>query len=272
MTTPERPAWQLPVGVSRGTWDYVNESTIATDYDQFHAGHPLLELDRRIVDGALPKSPTRADGSARLIVDVGCGPGRNLLPLAQRGFRVLGVDLSNEMLGEFTRKASAQGLADRCSFLRANMADLRCLHDNIADGVLCMYSTLGMVRGRANRRSFLSHAHRILRPDGCLIVHVHNRGSWLRDPGGIRQTVGDWWREKRDKSWELGDRIYPYRGLPSMFLHIYSEKELRSDIESSGLQIANLYRLNRESSGLLSSRWFSHLRAGGFIAIAHRVR
>jgi hypothetical protein len=57
-----------------------------------------------------------------------------------------------------------------------------------------------------------------------------------------------------------------------MFLHIYSEKELRSDIESSGLQITNLYRLNRESSGLLSSRWFSHLRAGGFIAIAHRVR
>ncbi|XZE32687.1 class I SAM-dependent methyltransferase [Pirellulaceae bacterium SH501] len=272
MTKPERPAWQLPVGVSRGTWDYVNESTIATDYDQFHAGHPLLELDRRIVDEALPQSSAREDGSARLIVDVGCGPGRNLLPLAERGYRVLGVDLSREMLAEFARKANSQSLAERCGFLRANMADLRCLDDRIADGVLCMYSSLGMVRGRTNRRSFLSHAQRILRPEGCLIVHVHNRGSWLRDPGGVRQTVRDWWRAKRDKSWELGDRIYPYRGLPSMFLHIYSEKELRSDIEASGLRLTVLHRLNRESSGLLKSAWFSHLRAGGFIAIAHRVR
>ncbi|AMV33229.1 Glycine/sarcosine N-methyltransferase [Pirellula sp. SH-Sr6A] len=272
MTVPERPSWQLPAGVSRGTWDYVNESTIATEYDRFHAGHPLLDLDKRIVAETLPQETARSDGSTRLIVDVGCGPGRNLIPLAERGYQVLGVDLSQDMLDEFSRKAALNGLSDRCGFLRANMADLRCLQDSIADGVLCMYSSLGMVRGRANRRAFLSHAHRILRREGCLIVHVHNRGSWLRDPGGVRRTISDWCRERRDKSWELGDRIYPYRGLPSMFLHIYSEQELRADIESAGLKITTMHRLNRESSGLLRSSWFSHLRAGGFIAIAHRVR
>ena len=44
-----RPAWQLPPGVSRGTWDYVHEVSIATQYDGFHHGHPLLELDRNLV-------------------------------------------------------------------------------------------------------------------------------------------------------------------------------------------------------------------------------
>ena len=44
-----RPAWQLPAGVSRGAWDYVTEPSIASDYDRFHAGHPLLDLDRELI-------------------------------------------------------------------------------------------------------------------------------------------------------------------------------------------------------------------------------
>ena len=30
-----RPTWQLPPGVSRGTWDYVHRDSIATEYDTF---------------------------------------------------------------------------------------------------------------------------------------------------------------------------------------------------------------------------------------------
>ncbi len=270
MTSRERPSWQLPAGVSRGTWDYVNDSSIATEYDRFHAGHPLLDLDRSLVEETLPKEPVRPDGTPRMVIDVGCGPGRNLLPLAERGFRVVGVDLSREMLKAFQSKAEAAGIADRCGFLLANMTDLSCIADRSADALLCLYSSMGMVQGRENRRSFLQHVARILVPEGQFIVHVHNRGSWLRDPGGIRRTIGDWIRSKRDRGWDFGDRIYPYRGLPSMFLHIYSERELKEDLESSGLQIMRFLRLDRESKGYLKSGWFAHVRAGGFMAVARR--
>jgi hypothetical protein len=132
---------------------------------------------------------------------------------------------------------------------------------------LCMYSSLGMVQGRENRRSFMRHANRLLTDTGKFFVHVHNRGSWLRDPGGVRRTIVDWIRSKREPTWELGDSVYAYRGLPSMFLHIYSERELRSDLKATGLRLEHMYRLNRHSSGELKGSWFPHLRSGGFLAV-----
>lgn len=261
-----RASWQLPTGVSRGTWDYVTQPAIANEYDRFHAGHPLLELDRSLIAKHLGPSPIRADGSPRIAVDFGCGTGRNLMPLAEQGWRVIGVDLSLAMLGEFQAKAKSNAHADAAA-IRANMADVRCLADGFADAVLCMYSSLGMVQGRRNRQSFMKNACRILNAEGQFFVHVHNRGSWLRDPGGVRRTLLDWGRARRDPNWELGDSIYAYRGLPSMFLHIYSERELRKDLSTSGLEIRHLYRLNRQSSDLMKGSWFPHLRCGGFLAV-----
>ncbi len=264
-----RPAWQLPAGVSRGAWDYVTEPSIASDYDRFHAGHPLLELDRALIAKHLGLNCDRPDGTPRIAIDFGCGTGRNLIPLAEQGWRVVGVDLSSEMLKEFRAKTN-DWTRPKPATIRANMAKLECFADDFADAVLCMYSSLGMVQGRENRRSFMKHAQRILRQEGRFLVHVHNRGSWLRDPDGIRRTIKDWLRAKRDKMWELGDSIYAYRGLPSMYLHIYSEAELREDLLVSGLKIEHFYRLNRQSSQFLGRTWFPHLRSGGFIAVCAR--
>jgi len=264
-----RPNWQLPEGVSRGAWDYVNEPSIATDYDRFHAGHPLLDLDQEIIANQLGAQPFRPDGSPKIAVDCGCGTGRNLLPLAAQGWRVIGVDLSSEMLRAFRIKAD-QSWRDRVCTVRANMADIGFLKDSSTDAVLCMYSSIGMLQGRSNRRNFLGHAARILRDDCSFIVHVHNRGSWLRDPGGVRRTLRDWWRSKRKEGWELGDSVYTYRGLPTMFLHIYSERELLADLSASGFVLHKLYRLNRTSSQVLRGSWFKHLRSGGFIAVCKR--
>ncbi len=226
----------------------------------------MLELDRRLIAKHLGPAAIRSDGSRRIAVDFGCGTGRNLIPLAEQGWRVVGVDLSLDMLGEYRTKTSSLAQNEAVA-IRANMAHCECFADGFADAILCMYSSLGMLQGRDNRRSFMKHTRRILTADGKFFVHVHNRGSWLRDPGGVRRTVMDWFRARRDPTWELGDSVYAYRGLPSMFLHIYSERELRSDLQASGLRIERFYRLNRQSSELLTGSWFPHLRSGGFLAV-----
>jgi SAM-dependent methyltransferase len=267
-----RATWQLPAGVSRGTWDYATKPEIATEYDQFHAGHPLLDLDRKLIAEHLGESAVRTDGTPRVAVDFGCGTGRNLLPLAEKGWRVVGVDLSVEMLREFKKKSEATPREKPALAIRANMANAECFASDFADAVLCMYSSLGMVKGQANRRSFLKHANRILTREGKLIVHVHNRGSWLRDPGGIGRSVSGWLRARRDRDWEFGDSVYAYRGLPSMFLHLFSESEFRWDLKSSGFRIERLYRLNRQSSSVLKLGWLSHLRSGGFLAVCQPIK
>ncbi len=270
MGSIERPAWQLPQGVSRGTWDYVNDRAIANEYDRFHAGHPLLELDRSIIHSLMPATPWRVDGGRRLVIDIGCGTGRNLLPIATEGWNALGVDLSREMLHALARKSELAGLQDRCGLLRANMTQLDCIKERCADLVLCMYSSLGMVQGRCNRLSFLNHVRRILRPDGLFVVHVHNRGTWWLDPGGVRRALSEWWRSRWNSNWEFGDRVYPYRGLPSMFLHIYSERELREDFKKASLDLVHMHLLDRESSRAVGRQWLSYFRSGGFIAVCRK--
>ena len=270
-TEPElqRPAWQLPPGVARGTWDYAHERHIADEYDTFHAGHPLLEIDRTLVLERAARLRANRSDELPIAIDLGCGTGRVSIPLAEQGWRVLGIDLSSSMLEQVQTKRYRDPItAKRVGLVRGNLAQLSFLQARSVDLAFCLYSSLGMVRGRSHRQTMLKHVQQALRPGGECIVHVHNRGNWLRDPGGVRRWITDRWRSLRDSEWEFGDRVYAYRGLPSMYLHIYTERELRGDLAAAGLELVSMLRLNRTSSGWLRGNVGSHWRAGGFIAIA----
>src|SRR6516165_1271920 len=100
---PNSPAdWQLPPGVNRGLWDYLHSPLVARTYDQELAGSAMFVADQRFAERYF-------DRPGRLI-DLGCGTGRLLVPFARRGFWVLGVDLSEEMLRVATAKARAAGV------------------------------------------------------------------------------------------------------------------------------------------------------------------
>ncbi len=270
----EIPSWQLPAGVSRGAWDYAHLPSIATQYDAFHADHPLLALDQTLIGQVADEVRNKRTDIAKeppVVIDLGCGTGRSIFPLAQSGWKAMGVDLSQHMLDEAARKADSLRLGDQISWLQSNIVELDRLENNSADLVLCMYSSIGMIQGTKNRQQLFDHVRRILRPQGRFVVHAHNRGTWLRIPHGLRMTVGGWWRARRDRNWELGDRIYPYRGLPNMFLHIFSQRELRRELKRSALHIKEMHLLNVSSSQMLTRRWLlPHLRAGGFIAVCSR--
>ena len=62
----------------------------------------------------------RASGAARL-VDIGCGAGRNAIPLAREGWAVLGVDLSTPMLDAAVRRSRDEHVDPRVAFFVAPM-------------------------------------------------------------------------------------------------------------------------------------------------------
>ena len=261
MTRTDRPLWQLPAGVSRGLWDYVHAPHIADDYDAYFEFNSLFDFDESLLLETFTEPG--------VIADLGCGTGRALVPLARAGHRGLAVDLSAHMLRIVREKARDEELAIDC--VLANMVELDSLRDASVDGAICMFSTLGMIRGRVNRRRALAHVRHILRPGGRFVLHVHNYWYNLRDPDG------PWWVAKNlctaplSREIEVGDKWFPYRGLPSMYLHVFRWRELAADLRSAGFEIERRVRLNAQRRHALTAPWlFPALRTNGWIVVARR--
>lgn len=269
-----RPSWQLPPGVSRGTWDYVQSGHIATDYDRFLEEHSHLKLDLEFVRQYLPDIPIGTPpAQSPLIADFGCGTGRVAKCFLPLGYRVVNVDLSLPMLKEAALKETAhsgvQTSLGQSVELQANLVELNCLRRATIDLAVCLFSSIGMIQGRKHRLSFLRSVCDTVKPGQPFIVHVHNRYQSLFDPGGWK-----WLAQSKLSSWahanrEFGDRVYAYRGLPAMFLHIFSRREILRDLNEAGFRSVSLSPLNRRSDGLLPPKTLgSGLRAGGFLAVA----
>lgn len=263
--TIDRPAqWQLPPGVTRGVWDYTRSEPVADDYDNYFSEHALFDIDQPLVDRYFPQHINQP-----VIADFGCGTGRTLIPLVQRGSIGLAIDLSDHMLRIVQCKADMLDLTIHA--VRANLVNLDCLHDEIVDFAVCMFSTLGMIRGAEHRRAALGHFFRILKPGASLVLHVHNYWFHLFDPGGIRWVAVDLIRNMWRTDTQLGDKYCDYRGVPKVYLHSFQKRELRHLIEHSGFEITEWQPLNTtQAKPLPRPRWLEGIRASGWLLVVKK--
>jgi hypothetical protein len=71
---------------------------------------------------------------------------------------------------------------------------------------------------------------------------------------------------RRDR--ELGDKWFPYRGLPNMYLHIFRWSELAADLQATGWRIVERICLDVERRRPLRRPWwFGPLRTNGWIVV-----
>lgn len=155
--------------------------------------------------------------------------------------------------------------------LRANLVELHCLRDNVIDYGICLFSTIGMIRGRENRQRFLQHVHRVLRPGGLFVLHVHNYWFNLFDRLGRRWIVRNTIERFANREIERGDKFFDYRGVPKMFLHTFPRRELVREIRRAGFGIREIIPLNLERTRRLPHSWFlGSLRANGWIAVVEK--
>jgi SAM-dependent methyltransferase len=254
----DRPQWQLPAGVPRGVWEYALSEEIAGTYDEHFRGTLLFQFDEQLL--------LRHFCQPGLVIDLGCGTGRALVPLARHGFRCLGVDLSRAMLQVVGRKAVEEGLP--IARLQANLVELDCLRDEAADYCVCLFSTLGMIRGRQNRQRVLAHARRILKPGGLFVVHVHNVWYNLFDAMGRRWLAGNLLESLISRDVELGDKFFDDRGVAKLFVHTFGRREFVGALRTAGFQLVELIPLAvGQERRLRWPRLMSGLRANGWIAV-----
>jgi SAM-dependent methyltransferase len=259
--TSSRLQWQLPRGVASGGWQYIQAGYIAEDYDGYFAENRLFQFDQEVV--------AESFHMPGMVVDLGCGTGRNILPLARAGFTCLGVDLSTHMLRVLGEKADSESLP--IWRVRANLVELGFIRNLSADYCVCLFSTLGMIRGRENRRRVLEHAYRILKPGGIFVIHVHNFWYNFFDPLGRRWAVGHLLGALLRRNLELGDKFFHYRGIPNMFLHTFGAAEFRRALVEVGFEIDRFIPLHpTRQRSLRLPRFFGWWRANGWIAVCRK--
>ncbi|NUQ62298.1 MAG: methyltransferase domain-containing protein [Pirellulales bacterium] len=257
----DRPQWQLPPGVPRGVWEYAQAEEIALDYDEHFRGSQLFQLDEQVLGEYFCRPG--------LVIDLGCGTGRALVPLARRAMRCVGVDLSRPMLGVLGRKQAEENLP--ILRIQVNLVELDCIRDEAADYCMCLFSTLGMVRGRGNRDRVLGHAQRILKPGGLFVVHVHNTWNRIFDAAGRRWLAGNLLQSLLKRDVELGDRFFDERGAAKLFVHTFSRRELTVGLRRAGFDLLRLIPLAAASQRPLRWPWLlGRLRATGWIAVCRK--
>jgi SAM-dependent methyltransferase len=95
------------------------------------------------------------------ILDVPCGTGRLSVPLAERGFRVTGVDISAELLGDAEQAARKRNVPAR--FERRDMRDLHWPGE--FDAAFCFGNSFAYL-GEEGDRAFLRAVAGCLKPGG----------------------------------------------------------------------------------------------------------
>ncbi len=113
------------------------------------------------------------------ILELGCGTGRVLLPLAEAGHTVFGLDRDAAML-DFLRRQVTDETRDRVVLVRGDLRSY-CLASRFPLVLMpCnTYSTLALTE----RRSALTRARLHLAPQGVFIVSMPNPGLLTELPG-----------------------------------------------------------------------------------------
>lgn len=109
-------------------------------------------------------------------IDIGCGAGRNAVPLVEQGWEVLGTDLSWPMLRAADVRAREAGLRPRLQLALAPM-DALPARDGSVD-LAVAHGIWNLARSDAEFRRAAREAARVLKPGGALFLFTFSRHTF----------------------------------------------------------------------------------------------
>lgn len=142
------------------------------------------------------------------VLDIGCGPGRDVKYLASQGFCVEGIDLSQKMI-DIARKNCPQS-----KFSRMDMKKLK-PKKNSLDGIVLSFSLIHLEKSEIP--NFLNEVWQMLTDSGVVLIGIQEGQS----------------QEKYISE--------PFKPEKEIFLNIMSRQELKHLLRSAGFSIVRSY-------------------------------
>jgi SAM-dependent methyltransferase len=127
----------------------------------------------------------RARGAARAL-DLGCGAGRNAVPLAGLGWRVVGIDLSAPMLDAAAARSRLECPAGSLNLVMAPMEHLPIATASV--DLVIAHGIWNLARSAAQFRQAIREAARVARPGAGLFVFTFSRTTL---PGALAPVSGE---------------------------------------------------------------------------------
>ena len=134
------------------------------------------------------------------ILELGCGTGRLLVPLAQQGYRLTGVDASKAMLDHARQKLITADLEEHVTLVEQDLRQLE-LDEKFQFAFAAVNSFLHL-ETRADQEEVLARIHRHLVPSGLVILDLFNP-----DPGRLLDARGQVVLEKVMNDPRTGHRL-----------------------------------------------------------------
>lgn len=188
----------------------------------------------------------RVSGPGR-VLDIGCGAARNAVPLAARGWRVVGTDLSMPMLLAAKTRAKDEGVGQRVQLAAARM-DALPVQDGSFDLVVA-HGIWNLARSGDEFRRGVAEAARAAVADAVLFIFTFSR-----------HTIPDAAVPVPGESFVFTE----FSGQPQCFV---TEQQLVNELATAGFTpLADwpLRELNRRAPGSLVAGGAPVIYEGGF--------
>lgn len=191
--------------------------------------------------------------SPKLVLDLGCGTGNITVPMAKRGYDMIGLDMSVEMLNIAREKTV--GLDSNVLLLCQDMCEME-LYGTV-DAMVCALDGVNYITDYEDLKHFFRLVENYLNPGGVFIFDINSvhklknilgSNTFVNEEQGIfyvwqsefseETKICDFgltfFEEKEDGSYERFDEFQQERA--------YSTEEIRVAAEEAGLGVSGIYK------------------------------
>jgi SAM-dependent methyltransferase len=159
------------------------------DFDAFA---PFYDADYRNYDDDLQMIVDLAQTAGERALELGCGTGRTLLPLAAVGHSVTGVDRSGALLAQAEKKMKRAHLSSPIHLVQADLRTFQ-LEARDFDFAYCVSNTLMHLPTQDDQLTVLTNAAGHLRPGGLLLIDLFNPDIVrLAEVAGLQELADQW--------------------------------------------------------------------------------